>query len=37
MGFRDITGLLVADRLYRRPEDLRAFDRMAPDGMHCQE
>jgi hypothetical protein len=37
LGFRDITGLLVADRLHRRPEDLRAFERMAADGMHCEE
>jgi histidine kinase/DNA gyrase B/HSP90-like ATPase len=37
LGFRDITGLLVADKLHRRPEDLRAFERMAADGMHCEE
>jgi hypothetical protein len=37
LGFRDITGLLVADRLHRRPEDQSAFNRMAADGMHCEE
>jgi hypothetical protein len=37
LGFRDITGLLVADKLHRRPEDQNAFERMARDGMHCSE
>lgn len=37
LGFRDITGLLVADKLHRRPEDQKAFERMAADGMHCEE
>lgn len=32
LGFRDITGLLVADRLHRNPEDQKAIDRMAADG-----
>ncbi len=37
LGFRDIRGLLVADKLHRRPEDQKAFERMAADGMHCEE
>ena len=37
LGFRDITGLLVADKLHRRPEDQKAIERMAGDGMHCEE
>jgi hypothetical protein len=37
LGFRDVTGLLVADKLHRRPEDQKAFERMAADGMHCEE
>jgi hypothetical protein len=37
LGFRDITGLLVADKLHRNPEDQKAIDRMAADGMHCSE
>ncbi len=37
LGFRDITGLLVADNLHRRPEDQKAFERMAADGMLCEE
>ena len=37
LGFRDITGLLVADALHRRPSDQKAIERMANDGMHCEE
>jgi hypothetical protein len=37
LGFCDITGLLVADRLHRRPEDQKAIERMAADGMYCSE
>lgn len=37
LGFRDITGLLVADKLHRNPEDQKAIDRMAADGMYCSE
>jgi hypothetical protein len=37
LGFRDITGLLVADRLHRNPEDQIAIDRMAANGMYCSE
>ncbi len=37
LGFRDITGLMVADRLQRNPEDQLAFTRMAAYGMHCSE
>jgi hypothetical protein len=37
LGFRDITGLLVADKLHRNPEDQKAIDRMAADGMFCSE
>jgi hypothetical protein len=37
LRFRAITGLLVADKLHRRPEDQIALDRMAADGMHCEE
>ncbi len=37
LGFRDITGLLVADKLHRRPEDQKAIERMAADGMYCSE
>jgi len=37
LGFRDITGLLVADKLHRRAEDQKAFERMASDGMYCSE
>jgi hypothetical protein len=37
LGFREVSGLLVAEKLHRRPEDLRAFERMASDGMHCFE
>jgi len=37
LGLRDITGLLVADKLHWRPEDQGALQRMARDGMHCEE
>ena len=37
LGFQMVTGLLVADKLNRRPEDLHAFRRMAADGMRCSE
>jgi hypothetical protein len=38
LGFRDnITGLLIADKLHRRPEDGIALERMASHGMHCLE
>ncbi|MDE2102113.1 MAG: ATP-binding protein [Patescibacteria group bacterium] len=37
LGFRDITGQLVADRLHRNPEDQIAIDRMAANGMYCSE
>ena len=35
--FRDVSGLLVADKLHRRPEDQVLLDRMARDGMYCEE
>src|SRR5262249_37568789 len=37
LGIRNITGLLVADKLHRRPEDQIGLDRRAADGMHCEE
>lgn len=37
LGLEHITGLLVADKLHRRPEDAGAIERMARDGMFCQE
>lgn len=37
LGFRDINGLLVADKLHRRIESQRALKRIAADGMHCHE
>jgi hypothetical protein len=37
LGFRDVEGLLVADKLHRRPENQRVLDRIASDGMHCME
>lgn len=35
--FRDVSGLLVADKLHRRPEDQVLLERMARDGMYCEE
>jgi hypothetical protein len=37
LGLRNITGLLVADKLHRNPEDQKAIERMATDGMYCSE
>jgi hypothetical protein len=37
LGFRDIIGLLVADKLHWRPENQRVLERMARDGMNCEE
>ena len=37
LGFQDIAGLLVADKLHRRPEVSKALARMASDRMHCSE
>lgn len=36
-GFQDITGLLVADKLHRRPEVNKVLERMASDRMYCSE
>lgn len=37
LGFRDVTGLLVADRLHLRSEDRILIERIAKDGMLCEE
>lgn len=37
LGFREVSGLLVADKLHRRTESERALKRIAADGMHCHE
>jgi len=37
LGFRIVTGLLVADELHRRPEVQQRLARMAGYGMHCSE
>ena len=37
LGLTKITGLLVADRLNRRPENINLIARMAGSGMFCEE
>jgi hypothetical protein len=37
LGFQDITGLLVADKLHSRPDVSEVLKRMALDHMYCSE
>jgi len=37
LQFREVSGLLVADKLNKRPEDTRLLERIAREGMTCTE